>query len=387
VAPCVKPANLTLVSATETSLNLNWDDAAGSNGYEVKFKPSTGSVFSTFVSSSSDIVLSSLFTGTLYNIEIRNLCFSGVKSLPVIADFSTTGTSSCEVPTDLTVSGITETGAVLSWVGANNANTTGYSIRWKQVGTNIWNSQGFGGWSNSHPLSGLSSGTQYVFQVSRTCLGNATSEVSLPAYFTTNGTAPCAAPPTNLAVTSLTTTAATVTWDGVDISSDGVNVQLRPDGQLSWITATFPWKNDHDMAPLTPGTNYTFRVSRACDYPLASPQSEYAIIQFTTPTSLSPRIGSTSASETDAENVSGLNVYPNPFSDQLSIEFVLEENQFMQIDILTLNGQVIETVMKGDTPSGSYRFNAEINDMADGTYLLRFSSDLDTPVFKRIVKQ
>ncbi len=98
--------------------------------------------------------------------------------------FSGSGTTpppSCDVPTGLAVSNITEYSADLSWTAVSSA--TGYSLQYKESSATSWISVTVG--TNSYSLSGLNPSTQYEFQVSTTC-SSGTSAFSTSFFFTTN---------------------------------------------------------------------------------------------------------------------------------------------------------------------------------------------------------
>jgi len=67
--------------------------------------------------------------------------------------------------------------------------------------------------------------------------------------------------------------------------------------------------------------------------------------------------------EKQIENV--LKIYPNPVLDNLTIEFLLEENQTVELNLFDLNAKLIK---KLSISNGINNFN--IHDLAPGEYIL-----------------
>ena len=73
IPSCVRPSDITLVQATENSLELSWTGSADS--YIVTYGPA-GSDMSSEVAISNSFTLSGLVPGTTYDIEIQSVCGS-----------------------------------------------------------------------------------------------------------------------------------------------------------------------------------------------------------------------------------------------------------------------------------------------------------------------
>lgn len=112
---------------------------------------------------------------------------------------------SCNPPTNITVSNITNNSAQVSWAAVSGA--TGYTLQYRVVGVNSWTTVNNA--TSPHTLTGLSSGTDYEVQLRSVC-GNNNSPYYAGVIFTTTGT-PCNAP-TDLAVVSTSNNSATIDW-------------------------------------------------------------------------------------------------------------------------------------------------------------------------------
>ncbi len=99
-------------------------------------------------------------------------------------NFTITGAVTCNatVPTGLSSSAITSSGATLSWTAVSGAT---YDVQYRQVGTTTWTTVAAS--TNSTTLSGLTAGTQYEAQVRSKCTST-TSAYSASHNFTTTTT-------------------------------------------------------------------------------------------------------------------------------------------------------------------------------------------------------
>jgi hypothetical protein len=79
-----------------------------------------------------------------------------------------------------------------------------------------------------------------------------------------------------------------------------------------------------------------------------------------------------------------LSAYPNPFSDQLHIEYTIPERSKVRITVYDMLGKVVEYLDERTLDPGSYtlEWNAEIH--PEGTYLLKLTTD-DSSTMKRII--
>lgn len=72
----------------------------------------------------------------------------------------------------------------------------------------------------------------------------------------------------------------------------------------------------------------------------------------------------------DLTNVSSLEVYPNPVSDNLTVKFVLSENAPLTLNVTNALGQVVRTFTPANYSIGEHVVNINTNDLTTGLYLL-----------------
>jgi hypothetical protein len=85
--------------------------------------------------------------------------------------------------------------------------------------------------------------------------------------------------------------------------------------------------------------------------------------------------------EPDLSGINALNIYPNPFKTQTTIEFETSKQQQINISIYNLSGKKIITLMNENTKPGTYRLiwngkgkNGKEDWVIPGLYLLRLQS-------------
>jgi hypothetical protein len=99
-------------------------------------------------------------------------------------------------------------------------------------------------------------------------------------------------------------------------------------------------------------------------------------------------IDPTATGITESNNIgSEINIYPNPYSDHISISYSLTERSTVNIEIYDAIGQKVQTIVNITQPAGvySYDFSAKELDMDAGIYFVKISIDGKTTM-KRIVE-
>jgi trimeric autotransporter adhesin len=101
-----------------------------------------------------------------------SLIITGISATPIVCN--------PEIPTGLSVAGVGSSTASITW---NAVTGTTYDLRYRQVGTTTWTTQGVSGTTAN--LTGLTPQTQYEVQVRSKCPDNSTSAYSASVNFTT----------------------------------------------------------------------------------------------------------------------------------------------------------------------------------------------------------
>ena len=169
VAPlCSKPTNVIASNIMATSADINWQLGGDETAWEVVVVPAGASVTtgSPVLVSTHPYTLTNLSDSTSYDVYVRADCGTG-------ADFSFwskkctfTTFPLCTSPTDVLVSQVTGTSALVSWTPAIFG-ATGYTVSYSKSGTNNWISQTVTG--DCYMLSGLTPETAYTVSVASEC--------------------------------------------------------------------------------------------------------------------------------------------------------------------------------------------------------------------------
>ena len=91
-----------------------------------------------------------------------------------------------------------------------------------------------------------------------------------------------------------------------------------------------------------------------------------------------------SASETPPSSFDLNQVYPNPFNSQVKIDFSLDHSRNMRVEILNLNGGLLDTILNDRLGTGEHSIIWKAADIAAGVYFIRISSK-DISEMKKVV--
>lgn len=116
-AACGAVTGLTATGITTTGATLGWTAVSGATSYDVQYKLSTATTWTSTTSTTTSLVLSGLTAGSTYNYQVRSVCAAGTGNYSA-STFTTTSA----------------TGACSNNYEANNTRTTAASIA---INTNI----------------------------------------------------------------------------------------------------------------------------------------------------------------------------------------------------------------------------------------------------------
>lgn len=124
----------------------------------------------------------------------------------------------------------------------------------------------------------------------------------------------------------------------------------------------YPWPTEPD------GEGSTLELIDP-DYDNALPESWKASSGYGTPGEKNSPVISVGPEHGDINTE--VSVFPNPFSDKISIQVLSEEaNDAMKIHISTLHGRTIFDLESIDFTAGQNRYDIQLNDLSCGTYFL-----------------
>ncbi len=95
-------------------------------------------------------------------------------------------------------------------------------------------------------------------------------------------------------------------------------------------------------------------------------------------------VASSTVSTNDVSVVNDLKVFPNPATTNVNLQFSLENNEDMNINVMNALGQVVEVVSAGNLASGEHNLSVNTEDFTAGIYFVNFSNGA-TSTTKRFV--
>jgi hypothetical protein len=217
---CTTPTGLSATSITTTSATLNWGAVAGAASYNVQYKLSSATGWTTVTASTNSKALTGLVAGRTYNYQIQTVCSASESSSYSAASTFNTASASCATPSGLTASAITTTTATLGWTAV--AGAASYNVQYKLSSASSWTTVTAS--TNSRALTGLVTGSTYNYQIQTVCSSSSSSSYSTAATFTT--TAAACAVPSGLAAGSITSSTATLSWTAVS-GATSYNIQYK----------------------------------------------------------------------------------------------------------------------------------------------------------------
>jgi Pregnancy-associated plasma protein-A/Secretion system C-terminal sorting domain/Fibronectin type III domain/Bacterial pre-peptidase C-terminal domain len=334
--------------------------------------------------------------GTRSSLLTSNGCGSGT---PV----------SCGIPATLGSSGVTTTGATLTWAAVSGA--TSYNVQYKLSSATTWTTVTSA--TNSVAVSGLTATSTYNFQVQAVC-ASGTSAYSSAASFTT----------------SSTTTTCTDVYENNNTSSKAKTIAVNTN-----IVAKISTSTDKDWFKFTTtSTNKNIRIDLTnlpadYDVKLYNPSgtqiavsenggttSEFIVYNngavgtykiqvygyggaFSNTSCYTVRasISSTAFREGDSvelteelevtpvASVDALNVYPNPTSDNVEVTFNASSEAVINVLVYDMMGREVYNT-KMAAIAGTNKTSIEMSNYAPGCYTLVIING-EEKTSSRIIKQ
>lgn len=164
-----------------------------------------------------------------------------------------TGTSAS--PSNLQTLSITQTTATLQWSPVSGAMS--YTLQYKPSSSSTWTTV-LVGLNTTYNLTGLTSNTQYQWQVKTDC-----SNYTAPVSFTTTGQSGCNLLLTT-GVTSITQTSAFIYWVPIT-GANSYNLQYKLLNSSNWIEVSGIPVNIYALSNLQPNSVYMVRVRPNCN--------------------------------------------------------------------------------------------------------------------------
>lgn len=402
---CGNTSGLSATSVTSSSATLNWAAVSGAVSYNVRYKPTAGSTWTTTTSTTNSKAISGLTASTAYEFQVQTVCSAASGTYTASATFTTSAATTCAAPGGLASASVTSTGATLSWTAVSGASS--YSLRYRKTGTTTWTT--VSNTTTSRVVYLLTASTQYEFQVASVCSGT-TGSYSASATFTTASTATCGtdiyeANETLAAAKSITTgtTARALICGSTDVDwFKFANTSTLPHikVQLSTLPADYELYLYNSAGTLLYSSENGSTTSESIIYnsaPVATyyvkvvgynsafnSTSYYSLLATRSSTAYTARMTETTPKEAvDAvENVKSLvlnTVYPNPAVNELNMNVSAIAEGTLTIKVSDVIGREV-SVSEISVSEGVNNIQLNTSAYNEGIYLLQISNGKDTLV-------
>jgi hypothetical protein len=250
---CPAPPTPSITAIGLNGATATWTAVTGATGYQYFVSTSLTPPASGTATTATTFNPSGLDDATTYYVHVRTKCQGTIFSSWTTTSFTTLA---CTPPATPSITGVTYSGANVSWNVIGGA--LGYEYELSNSTTPP--SAGTATTATSFSASGLNVSTTYYVHVRTKC--NATTYSNWVTTSFTTTTSPCAAPSTSPAVTGVTHNSANINWPVVTGAASYeyalTNSSIPP------TSGTLTTANNYNPATLTPATTYYIHVRTIC---------------------------------------------------------------------------------------------------------------------------
>lgn len=297
-------------------------------------------------------------TASFYNVPPGNY-YATATGTGSGGSYGTSETTTVQppAPTGLDTSGITSNSVHLNWNGLSCA--TDYQVYYRLEGSKTWTSTTSG--TNNYEVTGLLPDTVYVWKVSASNAFNGqtvTSDFSDSATFRTLSTLPVAFVSFN---GKLQGTNAVLTWTtSSEIENAGYEVQKSLDGTNFSAIGFVKGAGNSTMI-----NNYSFT-----DTKVGNGTNYYRLKQI----DVDGRYKYSSTIKLDYLSFSW-NVAGYAGDNNKWVQLNLDRAAKVTIQLMSINGQIVQTINKGHLTQGAYTIPLHLADKSNGVYIVRLIVD------------
>ena len=396
---CASPTGLAASSVTQNTATVSWAAVSGAQSYDVDYKDASSSTWINVATATTgtSVNLSSLAASTTYDWRVRTNCSSG-SSTYSNSQFTTTATATCDAPTGLTATSITQTAATVSWTAVSGAST--YDVDYKTSSSGTWINAATATTATSVNLTGLTASTTYNWRVRATCTSPSSYSQS---QFTTTAAVACPGP------YDVGTNGSTVNAPAIPLNTD-VNglIEARGDndyykfdittsGTITITLTTLP--ADYQLALLNSvgatllsslnnsTTNETISTTLQAGtyYARVYPKSNGA---FNATSCYTLRVQTGTATKNGSETMqyvgNKLTVSPNPTAHFANLAFNIPVGGKATISVINQTGAMVLQKTLSVNPGDNLR-NLDVSNLASGMYFIRLQTGSVTQMAKLVV--
>jgi len=388
-ASCGTPSGLASSNITSSSATVSWTAVSGAASYNVQYKLSSASTWTTLSASGTSANLTGLAAASTYNYQVQAVCSGASSAYSTASSFTTSnGTATCGNPTGLASSSITASSATVSWTAVSGA--TSYNVQFKANSSSTWITGSVT--SNAASLTGLTAATLYNWQVQAVCASGSSSYVAGANFTTSSSSLSCTVYESNNTKNTSTTrpvnstteafigSSSDVDWYKFTTTSSAPKVRVR----LTSLPADYDFKlyrgnttigtaqnggtTDEQLISNSYTTGATWYV-KVYPYSNSGSCSDSYLLDINT-SATNFRTTSEWAEDVALEPVTELEIAPNPINNTaLVILPTVEQPEVARISVLDLAGR---TVMQVEQNVSKEQRQAELDfgALTNGMYIV-----------------
>jgi chitodextrinase len=377
VAPapvCNIPGGLNATNITNSQASLNWQAVSGAISYTVRARQIGAIEWASGNVTGTSVNFTGLIACTDYEFQVSTNCSSGSSNFSASNTFLTDGcvSQTCDLPSGLFASGITNNQATLNWTAVDGA--ASYNVRARAFGATAWSSGNVSGTSIN--FTGLSSCTGYEFQVEAVCSNGISSGFTNSQSFISTGCTTCGAP-TVAYVDNISSSSARFNWSSMG-NATSYTLRFRRSGTSTW-TSVSTSATSLTRTGLLCNTTYQYQLRARCNGRWTS----YGVTRTFTTASCNKEEGENSLPIVD--QLFDFTIFPNPASDIINLQLsYADEMAAYFIRIFDMSGRMVMSKRLNMVQESGNTLQLDAAELKDGLYLIQIING-ENAISKRVI--
>lgn len=381
---CGTPGSLSAGSVTSTSATLNWTAVSGAASYNIRYKSTASTNWTTTSATSTSKSISGLSGSTVYEFQVQAVC-SSTGAYSASATFTTLNsagtTNNVTIGTGTGVTGVTPYGTYYSdersqfiitkselvAAGYTSANSVIKSLAFYVTTASAQAMNGFT-IKISHTTASAFSSTTYLSGTNTTTVYSGTFTAGANQWNTHTFTLPFMYNGTdNLLID--------ICWDNSSYTSNS----------STQYTATSAYRTLYKRSDLS--------TSGLCSATTGTQSYNRPNMKFGFSSNSTARMEDNTNTIAIVNSDLNLKLYPNPAVDNFTISYHLAKESKVSVMIYNITGALITKVNEADLAEGDYQQtislsgSAEFNEIPSGIYLCSVSIDGTTTTKRFIINR
>ncbi len=377
---CAKPLDVVAVPAPHSAV-ITWVSTATNFVVEYAALPTSTTSAWTIINNvtTPTYTINGLDSCKEYAVRIKAICSAtSVSDYSTVKTFKTTGCPVtppvCAKPvTVVTIPSVHST--VVTWVSI----ATNFVVEYMPLPTSttsIWTVVN-NVTTPTYTINSLDSCREYAVRIKAICSPTSMSDYSVVKTFKTLGCPiPCPIP-VQLTATNITTSGAVLNWSNV---ASVYNLRYRLAGSTTnpWTLINNITTSTKTLTGLLNCREYLFQVQSVCANSAAGTPNTFSTWSVV------------KGFKTNCVIITPgtLGIYPNPGKDAVEITYNLKEESTIRIELISLQGKLMRTLVAGTVGAGTYNESIEnLEDISAGMYFVVLHNSNGETTTQRWVKE